>query len=229
MRRHPVSSRHTLPTLLPLAPLLLVLFGCGGNGGTGPENGNGNGNGEPTPATVVGQAIHSDAGVGSVVVQLRDGPGSDREMTTPNNGEFTFEDVEPGSWQMEFIPPEYFELAGGEAAVRTVQVGEGATVTQNVTLTPVTEPDSPLILATSGLTFSPPNVTVAPGAIVRWENDSDVLHTVTPRDHEEWSEGTLPGNGDTFQAVLNNPGDFDYFCVPHEADGMLGSIRVVVP
>jgi plastocyanin len=60
---------------------------------------------------------------------------------------------------------------------------------------------------TEGFAFAPETVTVPPGTTVVWTNDSDVGHTVTAYG------SSLPAGG-------------DYFCVPHESTGMLGTVRV---
>ncbi len=204
----------------------LIPVACGGNGEdpVGPPSGNGNG--DPVPGTVVGSVTHADAGVGGVTLTLRDGPGSDQEEVTPNGGSFEFSDVEAGSWELEVSPPDYFTLAGGESEVRSVEVTEGGTVTVNITLAPVEELELVEVDATSSLTFSPSTVDVSPGTRIQWTNDSNMLHTVTPEGHSEWAEGTIGSQGDTFEAVMNNPGEFEYICVPHVGDGMTGVVNV---
>lgn len=222
------SSGRSRPTgvasLLHPAGVLALLVACGGDGEpAGPPND------DPppeTPASVQGQVTHAEAGVGSVVVHLRSGPGADREMTTENDGAFEFEDVEPGSWELEIVPPEYFQLAQGEEAVRSIDLGEGESFDLEVGLAPLEELEVLEIEATAGLSFSPAVATVPPGTVVRWINTSTVLHTVTPDEHSEWSEGVISSQGDIFEAAVNNPGEFDYFCVPHLGDGMVGEIRV---
>jgi plastocyanin len=222
--------RHLRPTLAgllsPLSLLLLATSGCGG-GSDDPVVPPGNGNGPSQFGVLAGVVSHSDHGVGNVGVTLRDGPGADRQATTPNDGSFSFPNLEPGTWTLEVSPPDYFQLAPGQAAVRTVQVSAGVTASADVVLAPVVEPEGVYIEATSGLSFSPSSVQVVPGARIRWVNTSNELHTVTPQGHTEWSEGTIAGQGDVFEAVMNNPGDFSYFCVPHQGDGMNGSLTVV--
>jgi len=214
------------PALLTLS-LLFLASACGGNGEdpfVPPSNGNGNG--PPETGTVSGSVTHLDRGVGQVEILLRDGPGADRQVTTPNDGSFSFQDLEPGSWEVEVRPPDYFQLASGEAEVRTVEVSEGGTATVAVVLAPTQEVQEREIETTSSLTFAPSEASVPPGTRVRWVNTSSVLHTVTPEDHSEWSEGTLSSQGDEFEVVMNNPGTFDYFCAPHLGDGMVGVLTV---
>jgi plastocyanin len=223
------SSPRNVPVLA--VALAFLLAGCGSSSddpiGPPPGNGNGNGNGTAEAGDVTGTVSHADFGVGQVQLTLRDGPGDDRDLTTSNDGTFTFEDVEPGSWELEIAPPGYFELAQGEDAVRSVQVPEGGSVTVNVSLSPTQAGDTRIIEATTGLTFSPASTNISPGTVVRWVNESSVLHTVTPDGHSAWSEGSMPGSGDTFEIVINNPGEYDYVCVPHQGDGMVGTVTVV--
>jgi plastocyanin len=218
------NSRRPFAVVL-FAFALILMTACGGS--DDPVTPPGNDDPPAAPgAQIQGAVTHEGAGVGSVQIRLRDGPGPDREVTTPNDGTFSFDDIEPGSWQLEVTPPDYFQLASGEDAARSVQATGGQTATVNVSLAPLAELDIQEIEATSGLAFSPGEVNVAPGTRIRWVNTSTVLHTVTPSDHTEWSEGSIPGQGDTFEAVVNNPGSFDYICVPHQGDGMVGVIVV---
>jgi len=219
------SSRRPIAVVL-FALTSILLTACGGSDDPVTPPGDNGPPGAPG-ATIQGAVTHGGAGVGSVDVRLRDGPGPDREVTTTNDGAFSFADIEPGSWQLEMSPPDYFQFAVGEDAVRSVQATGGQTTTVNVSLAPLAELDIQEIEATSGLAFSPGELNVAPGTRIRWVNTSTVLHTVTPSDHTEWSEGTIAGQGDTFEAVVNNPGTLDYVCTPHVGDGMVGVIAVV--
>lgn len=220
------SAHHTYLTI-PIVAALFLASGCGGNG-EDPVVPPVNGNGDPPPeaGVISGTVSHQGEGVGSVHILLRDGPGGDREATTPNEGTFSFQDVEPGSWELEVTPPDYFELASGEDAVRSIEVTEGGTTSVTIGLAPPEELEPVEIATTSGLAFAPSEAEVAPGTRVRWVNTSTELHTVTPEGHSEWSEATLSSEGDEFETVMNNPGTFDYFCVPHQGDGMVGVLTV---
>jgi plastocyanin len=44
-----------------------------------------------------------------------------------------------------------------------------------------------------------------------------------------WDSGFLVHPGDHFDVVLTVPGVYDYFCMPHEAAGMVGRIVVGKP
>jgi len=89
--------------------------------------------------------------------------------------------------------------------------------------------------------FDPIGLYVEPGATVRWIVRENV-HTATayhPRndDHplriperaEPWDSGFLVHPGDHFDVTLTVPGVYDYYCLPHEAAGMVGRIVVGEP
>lgn len=92
---------------------------------------------------------------------------------------------------------------------------------------------------TNTLQFTPDTVRVQVGETVRWENSSVVVHTVTA-DPEEATleesvrlpEGASPfdsGNMDpkeTFEYTFEVPGTYRYFCIPHEATKMYGTVIV---
>jgi plastocyanin len=207
--------------------VFLVPAACGGGdpvdpGGNGGNGGNGNGGGAPA---VTGSVTFSGSGVGSVQLVLRNGPAPDRQLTTENDGDFTFSNVAEGAWELVVTPPGYFELAAGQAEVRNVQVPAQGNVTVNVTLEPVAPMPVQEIqaLATS---FASSNLTVSPGTRIRWRNAVDDFHTITPSGHTEWARGTVTGTGATFEAVVNNPGSFNYYCEPHQGLGMVGVIQV---
>ncbi len=87
--------------------------------------------------------------------------------------------------------------------------------------------------------FDPAGLLVRPGTTVTWRNDNPGnSHTTTayhpanrghplriPAGAEPWnSDYLLPG--ETFSVTLSVPGVYDYFCIPHEAAGMVGRIVV---
>lgn len=88
--------------------------------------------------------------------------------------------------------------------------------------------------------FDPIGVMLQPGQIVRWICDANV-HTTTayspkndnhslriPEDAPPWaSDFLLPGQ--TFEVKLTVEGVYDYFCMPHEAAGMVGRLVVGKP
>lgn len=89
--------------------------------------------------------------------------------------------------------------------------------------------------------FDPIGVHVEPGTIVRWIVRENV-HTTTayhPRNEHHslripehavpWDSGYLVHPGDHFDVTLTESGVYDYYCMPHEAAGMVGRIVVGKP
>src|SRR3712207_5585734 len=74
--------------------------------------------------------------------------------------------------------------------------------------------------------FSPANVTVEPGTTVTWVQSGNNPHTTTSYDGL-WDSGIIEGgSGGTFSFTFEEPGTYDYFCIPHEDLGMVGSVTV---
>jgi len=92
---------------------------------------------------------------------------------------------------------------------------------------------------TNSLTYVPEEVTIRAGQTVVWTNTSSLAHTVTAdpalaqdRSHVQLPEGAPPFNsgdiapGAVFRYTFEVPGTYVYFCIPHEAMGMVGRIIV---
>ncbi len=92
---------------------------------------------------------------------------------------------------------------------------------------------------TNTLRYVPADVTITAGQSVVWTNTSSMVHTVTAdpslaRDpgHVQLPQGARPFNsgdlvpGGTFRHGFDVPGTYVYFCIPHEALGMVGRITV---
>jgi plastocyanin len=74
--------------------------------------------------------------------------------------------------------------------------------------------------------FDPANITVEPGTTVTWVQSGNNPHTTTSYDGL-WDSGLLPGgSGQTFSFTFEEPGTYDYFCIPHEDLGMVGTVTV---
>jgi len=97
--------------------------------------------------------------------------------------------------------------------------------------------------------YRPTELRIEPGATVTWLNTSKQGHSVTayedslPADadyfasggydsesaaRESWgnsSGGTL-FEGQTYEHTFEEPGEYPYFCIPHESSGMVGSVVV---
>lgn len=91
--------------------------------------------------------------------------------------------------------------------------------------------------------FDPVGMRIEPGTTVRWIMDSPGNpHTTTayhpkngnhslriPETATPWDSGFLVNPGDHFEVALTVEGVYDYFCLPHEAAGMVGRIVVGRP
>lgn len=74
--------------------------------------------------------------------------------------------------------------------------------------------------------FDRANITVEPGTTVTWIQSGDNPHTTTSYDGL-WDSGMIEGgSGGTFSFTFEEPGTYDYFCIPHEDLGMTGSVTV---
>jgi plastocyanin len=94
--------------------------------------------------------------------------------------------------------------------------------------------------------YDPGTITIEPGETITWVNESDEAHTVTAYGDEipegasyfasggasneeeardSLSEGLLE-SGDSFEVTLDQPGTYEYYCIPHESAGMKGTIVV---
>jgi plastocyanin len=101
------------------------------------------------------------------------------------------------------------------------------------------------------LAFVPQEITIAPGDTVVWENVGSVGHSVTAYEDElpegaaYWASGgfdaegaardaysagdpesgDVPG-GESYEHTFETTGEYGYFCIPHEAAGMVGTVVV---
>lgn len=105
--------------------------------------------------------------------------------------------------------------------------------------------DGNTIAMTDARLYAPATLTVQVGATVMWTNKSDEAHSVTAyesefppgadyfsssgypteekaRDHVE----VLMTTGDIYSVRFDEPGTYQYFCIPHEDQGMRGRIVV---
>jgi plastocyanin len=115
----------------------------------------------------------------------------------------------------------------------------GGSVLLGATLAPSAADPAVVVGMTNTMTYTPDTVRVEVGETVRWENSSAVMHTVTADPEEAFKDEsvTLPdgastfnsGNmdpGQTFEHTFETPGTYRYFCIPHEAVGMRGTVIV---
>ncbi|WP_136716321.1 halocyanin domain-containing protein [Halorientalis salina] len=79
----------------------------------------------------------------------------------------------------------------------------------------------------SGLAFDPPAVHVDNGATVQWEwTGEGGAHNVVSDDDVFESGDPVDTTGVQFEYTFEEDGIYNYYCMPHEASGMLGSIVV---
>jgi plastocyanin len=108
-------------------------------------------------------------------------------------------------------------------------------------LAPSDPPAEPAVVVgmTNTMTYTPDTVRVQVGETVRWKNSSDVMHTVTADPGEAFADesvrlpdGASPFNSgtltpsQTFEHTFETAGTYRYFCIPHEAVGMRGTVIV---
>ncbi|MFB6286930.1 MAG: plastocyanin/azurin family copper-binding protein [Candidatus Bipolaricaulia bacterium] len=85
--------------------------------------------------------------------------------------------------------------------------------------------------------FEPHVVSVQPGDTVRWVLESGNHSTTSydpsngkplriPEGAEGWDSGVLSESGTTFEVTFQVEGVYDYFCIPHEGVGMVGTVVV---
>ena len=104
---------------------------------------------------------------------------------------------------------------------------------------------------TDELAFEPGTVTVSVGETVTWENVGTVGHSVTayedqiPDGADYWASGGFdseqaaadaytPGDtdagdvpgGQSFEHTFETAGTHEYYCIPHESAGMVGTVEV---
>ena len=93
------------------------------------------------------------------------------------------------------------------------------------------------------LRFEPPEITVSVGQLVTWINASQIPHTATgdpsqnplnesrpdlvvlPDGAEPWGLELL-NQGSEFTHTFNDPGRYEYICIPHVLSDMIGVVVV---
>ena len=102
------------------------------------------------------------------------------------------------------------------------------------------------VTMTSAQRFEPNTITVSVGEPVVFVNESDEAHTVTAVQEalpdggvyfasggfsDEDAARSNPSDGfilegESFEIEFDTPGNYKYFCIPHESSGMRGTIVV---
>ena len=77
--------------------------------------------------------------------------------------------------------------------------------------------------------FEPDRITVPAGTTVTWDNTSLSRHTVTA-EGGTFDSGSDPAkwlqSGQKFSFTFTAPGTFNYYCLPHQQLGMVGTVIV---
>ncbi len=82
----------------------------------------------------------------------------------------------------------------------------------------------------SDMRFEPKELSVKVGDTVTWVNDEDIYHNVKtlkkdlPEGAEPLKSPGLYKKGDEWTYIFKISGEYNYFCVPHRAMGMVGKI-----
>lgn len=90
------------------------------------------------------------------------------------------------------------------------------------------------------LHFDPHELAIKVGDVVTWTTVGAIPHTSTadpekannPEEHVELPEGAEPwdsgivNQGESWSRTFDVPGEYVYFCIPHEAAGMVASLTV---
>lgn len=99
---------------------------------------------------------------------------------------------------------------------------------------------------TDNLEFDPASLTISTDETVVWENTGGASHTVTAYEAEipagaayfasggfsseqaarDSPRDGLIGSDDSYEHTFGTTGSYEYFCIPHEGAGMVGSITV---
>ena len=111
----------------------------------------------------------------------------------------------------------------------------GGAVPKDATQAPVV-----VIEMTDDMRYNPGQVTIAIGDMVEWRNSSRMGHTVTcdPRLARDPNNVALPEGAQVFNSLNIAPGrtyrytfltagEYRYFCIPHESQGMVGEVTVL--
>jgi plastocyanin len=87
--------------------------------------------------------------------------------------------------------------------------------------------------------FEPQHLTIRRGVVLTWKNSDNIPHTTTaspalaldsshvvlPPGADMWDSGLVDA-GEDWSRRFDEPGEYTYFCIPHETAGMIGRITV---
>lgn len=105
----------------------------------------------------------------------------------------------------------------------------------------------PTVTMTGDFRFDPTEVTIESGETVTWENESGAPHTASayeeslPENAAYFASGGYESEqavrqntsirgflerGETYQYTFEVTGTYRYFCLPHEENGMIGTVML---
>jgi plastocyanin len=116
--------------------------------------------------------------------------------------------------------------ASGEEPTAMTGTGAGVGTTHTIEMT-------------EDVVFEPAELTVSAGDTVTWvtvgsfphsstcdpAKAADPANAVLPEGADPWDSGLLQ-DGQEFSLTFNVPGEYTYFCIPHESMGMVGKVIV---
>lgn len=115
--------------------------------------------------------------------------------------------------------PEIFDAAPGEAAKETELATDSATDGTPVAILPGSfeaqdmNATDEFAESETPADYSVNVLEIKVGDTVTWTNDDDMMHSVTAAD-ESFDSG-LFDSGETFSYTFTEPGEFEYYCLPH--------------
>jgi plastocyanin len=95
------------------------------------------------------------------------------------------------------------------------------------------------VVEMNGLKYAPAKLTIKVGDTVTWRNTDGMAHTVTddpakardeesarlPEGAQPWDSGIIEA-GQSWSGKFDVPGEYTYFCIPHELAGMVATLTV---
>lgn len=207
------------PRLVSVLLAAAALSACSGGGGDGGSGGTTN---PPTTGTISGQVSAGGNGVAGATIAVTGGASTQSNAS----GAFTFANVNPGTYTLTVTPPAGFSL-GAELASKSVTVQAGAVASVSWALQGAANPGGRQDIHIGGASFTPDNVQISAGTTVRWINDGNVAHTITPDAAGQagaWASTNITTAGQTFEHTFNTSGTYNYHCNVHA--GMSAVIRV---